>query len=73
MTDITIRSYNKYLIVLFTEENEVGIIPRLWAQSTTVCLYPNFKNKSVSDAVKREVHPAADWRQICIRIFESTG
>ncbi|KAL5015191.1 hypothetical protein ScPMuIL_009461 [Solemya velum] len=57
-----------FLLVEYTDENELAVIPDTWLDGNSCALWPPYKSSSrVMNAVRQEEHPGANWKSFPIR------
>ena len=64
----------KYAVVVFTEEDGVGMVPLAWCKEDKECYWPPYKSSDrFEKAVRAAEQPGKNWTMHPIRILSKTG
>lgn len=63
-----------YVVVEYTDNNELAVIPDNWLEGTGCAVWPNIKSsKKLNSAIMQYKDPESDWKAYPVRIMYKCG
>lgn len=69
------RSACKFVLVEFTEEKEIEVVPYIWLkEGEKTCRWPPFRSsQKIQVAVKQCIFPSSDFKELPVKVLYRTG
>jgi len=63
----------RYVVVEFTDDHSVDIVPSLWLTDDNCCYWPPYRKERLGNAIKRCESSCDSWLKCSIRVLHSCG